>query len=212
MQHYRPFALLGALVALVYLAGWFDPIERALSDLRAGLVERAASGDLLIVAIDPVSLQALERWPWPRRYHAEAIERLLAAGAARIAYDVDFSAPSQPGDDQALAEALAHAGSERIVLPVFRQLRQTTDNQIEPFDTGTAARCFATMSAPLSIDLRPDSDGRVRRIARDAPRQGEDLPTAPVWLQGDPGAPATPMTQRPDPDRLQHRSRTRYRS
>ena len=43
----------------------------------------------------------------PRRYHAEAIERLLAAGAARIAYDVDFSTPSQPGDDRMLAEALA---------------------------------------------------------------------------------------------------------
>jgi hypothetical protein len=59
MQHYRPFALLGALVAMVYLAGWFDPIERALSDWRAGLVRRAASGDLLVVALDPVRLQAL---------------------------------------------------------------------------------------------------------------------------------------------------------
>jgi diguanylate cyclase (GGDEF)-like protein/PAS domain S-box-containing protein len=185
MQHYRPFALLGALVAVAYLAGWFDPIERTLSDLRAGLVERPASGDLLLVAIDPVSLQALERWPWPRRYHAEAIERLLAAGAARIAYDADFSAPSQPGDDQALAEALAHAGPGRIVLPVFRHLRQTTDNAIEPFDTAPLP-LFRDHVGTVSIDLRADSDGRVRRIARNAPRAGQDLPTAPAWLQGEP--------------------------
>jgi diguanylate cyclase (GGDEF)-like protein/PAS domain S-box-containing protein len=190
MQHYRPFALLGALVALVYLAGWFDPIERALSDWRAGLVQRAASGDLLVVALDPVSLQALERWPWPRRYHAEAIERLLAAGAVRIAYDVDFSAPSQPGDDRMLAEALAHAGPERIVLPVFRYLRQTTDNRIEPVDTGPLAP-FRDHVGVVAIDLRPDSDGRVRRIARGAPRQDRNLPTAPVWLQGDPAVPAS---------------------
>ena len=187
MQHYRPFALLGALVAVAYLAGWFDPIERALSDLRAGLVERAASGDLLVVAIDPVSLQALERWPWPRRYHAEAIERLVAAGAGRIAYDADFSAPSQPGDDQALADALARAGSGRVVLPVFRNLRQTADNQIEPFDTAPLP-LFGEHVGSVAIDLRADSDGRVRRTARTAPRQGLTLPTAPYWLQGEPSA------------------------
>jgi diguanylate cyclase (GGDEF)-like protein/PAS domain S-box-containing protein len=191
MQHYRPFALVGALVAVVYLAGWFDPIERALTELRAGLAERAASKDLLIVAIDPVSLQALERWPWPRRYHAEAIERLLAAGATRIAYDLDFSVPMQPGDDQALADALAQAGSERIVLPVFRHLRQTADNRIEPFDVAPLP-LFRAHAGTVAIDLRPDSDGRVRRIARYAPRGGVNLPTAPVWLQGEPQAAVDP--------------------
>ncbi len=189
MQHYRPFALLGALVAMVYLAGWFDPIERALSDLRAGLVERAATGDLAIVAIDPVSLHALERWPWPRHYHAEAIERLLAAGAARIVYDVDFSAPSQPGEDQALAEALARAGPERIALPVFRQLRQTPENRIEPFDTAPLP-LFRDHVSAVAIDLRPDSDGSVRRISRSARRHGQDLPTAAAWLDADAGGAA----------------------
>jgi diguanylate cyclase (GGDEF)-like protein/PAS domain S-box-containing protein len=182
MQHHRPFALLGALVAMVYLAGWFDPIERTLADLRAGLVERAATGDLVVVAIDPVSLQALERWPWPRRYHAEAIERLLAAGAAGIAYDVDFSAAAQPDDDMALAAALVQAGPERIVLPVFRHLRQTADNRIELVDT-LPLPLFREHVGIVAIDLRPDSDGRVRRIARHAARHGEDLATAAGWLQ-----------------------------
>jgi diguanylate cyclase (GGDEF)-like protein/PAS domain S-box-containing protein len=189
MQPYRPFALLGALVAMVYLAGWFDAIERSLSDLRAGLVERTASGDLLIVALDPVSLHALERWPWPRHYHAEAIERLLAAGAVRIAYDVDLRAPSQPAEDQALALALAQAGPERIALPVFRHLRQITDNLIEPFDTAPLP-LFGEHVSTVSIDPRPDSDGQVRRIARTATRHGEALPTIPTWLQGEPNAPA----------------------
>lgn len=123
MQHYRPFALLGALVAAIYLAGWFDLIERHLSDLRAGITEQAASGDLVIIAIDPASLQAIEQWPWPRHYHAEAIDRLVEAGAARIAYDIDLSGRSRPEEDQQLADALASAGPERIALPVFQHLR-----------------------------------------------------------------------------------------
>ena len=102
----------------------------------------------------------------PRRSSA-----CVAAGAARIAYDADFSAPSQPGDDQALADALAHAGPGRVVLPVFRHLRQTTDNQIEPFDTAPLP-LFRDHVGIVAIDLRADSDGRVRRIARNAPRQG----------------------------------------
>ena len=73
----------------------------------------------------------------PRR--EQPLDR-LGVIAARIAYDVDFSTPSQRGDDRMLAEALAHAGPERIVLPVFRYLRQTTDNRIEPVDTGPLNR------------------------------------------------------------------------
>ncbi len=194
MQQYRPFALLGALVAVMYLAGWFDLVERPLSDWRAGLAERAASGDLLIVTLDPASLHALERWPWPRHYHAEAIDRLLEAGAARIAYDVDFGAASLPEEDQTLALALARAGPERIALPVFRHLRQTADNRIEPYDT-TPPPLFDDHVSTVSIDLRPDSDGRVRRIASRATRREGVLPTAPAWLYGGAGPGADDGSQ-----------------
>ena len=122
MPRHRPFLLVGLLVAGLYLGGWLDKVERDLTDLRARLHTRPASGELLVVAIDPASLQALSAaWPWPRRYHAEVLSRLLEAGAGRVAFDIDFSSPSTPEDDRALEEVLAAAGPERVALAVHRQ-------------------------------------------------------------------------------------------
>jgi CHASE2 domain-containing sensor protein len=110
MPRHRPFLLAGLLIAGLYIGGWLDKSERDLIDLRARLHARAASGELLVVAIDPASLQALNRWPWPRRYHAEVLRRLLAAGARRVAFDLDFSSSFGAEDDRVLEEVLAAAG------------------------------------------------------------------------------------------------------
>ena len=48
------------------------------------------------------------------------IERLIDAGATRIAVAIDFSTPSDVQNDRRLAAALARAGPERVALPVFR--------------------------------------------------------------------------------------------
>ena len=94
IPRYRPFALVALLVSTLYVCGWLESIERDLLDLRARLQKRPASGELVLVTIDPASLQALNSWPWPRCYHAQVLERLLAAGARRIAFDIDFSSSS----------------------------------------------------------------------------------------------------------------------
>jgi diguanylate cyclase (GGDEF)-like protein/PAS domain S-box-containing protein len=187
MQPYRLFALLGVLVAAVYLAGWFDAVERQLLDLRTGLSERPASDQLLIVAIDSVSLRALGDWPWPRRFHAEAIERLVGAGAARIAYDVDLSSPTEASEDQALAEAFALASPDRIALPTLRHLRQTADQRIERFERAPLP-LFSDHVSAASIEVRADADGLVRRLGEDAVARDVTLPSMPVWLLGDPAA------------------------
>jgi diguanylate cyclase (GGDEF)-like protein/PAS domain S-box-containing protein len=187
MQPYRLFAVLGVLVAAVYLAGWFDAIERQLLDLRTGLSERSASDELLIVAIDTVSLRALGGWPWPRRHHADAVERLVGAGAARIAYDVDLSAPTEASEDQILAEAFALAGPDRIGLPIFQRLRQTADHGIERFEQAPLP-LFGDHASATSIELRPDADGLVRRLGGAAPAGDVTVPSMPAWLLGDPGA------------------------
>jgi adenylate cyclase len=68
--------------------------------------------DLAIVGIDEQSFTELgEQWPFPRSLHAEAITRLKRDGARVIAYDVQFTEPSNPADDQALADAIARAGN-----------------------------------------------------------------------------------------------------
>lgn len=50
------------------------------------------------------------RWPFPRRYHAQLIDDLRRAGARAIVFDVEFVFPTDPRDDNALLESIAHAG------------------------------------------------------------------------------------------------------
>src|SRR5688572_10582780 len=160
MRPYRPFVFVAALIATVYLVDWLSFVDRSLLDARAHFWSRQASGDLVVVAIDPASLHALRhlQWPWPRRHHAEVLKRLLAAGASRIAFDFDFSSSQTPRDDRALAEVLAMAGPQRVALAVHRQLVR---NQI--FDTAPL-HTFRRFAAWASINVRPDPEGRIRAL------------------------------------------------
>jgi CHASE2 domain-containing sensor protein len=68
--------------------------------------------DLVVVAIDDVTFSDLDRqWPFPRRLHAQAIDRLRAAGARTIVYDVQFTEPTNERDDLALFDAVRRAGN-----------------------------------------------------------------------------------------------------
>ncbi|MAA64458.1 MAG: histidine kinase [Alteromonadaceae bacterium] len=72
------------------------------------------SPDLELVAVDEKSLRALGRWPWPRKLHAELIDKLTDAGARVVVFDVLFS--EQSDDDSLLANAMKRNG--KVVLPV----------------------------------------------------------------------------------------------
>ncbi len=148
-----------------------------------GSNSRSATGEILVVAIDPQSLHSLDVWPWPRRYYAEVIEALLAAGAERIALDIDLSSSSQPADDQRLVEALAAAGPTRVALPVFRQLHPAGDGTLEIVDTGPNG-LFAPHVALVHADFQPDEDGLVRRLESHYQRHGQAIPAVSVWLLG----------------------------
>ena len=56
--------------------------------------------DVAIVRIDPQSLRAYPEWPWPRQLYAKAVDRLTDAGAAAIAFDVDFSTAREAEGDE----------------------------------------------------------------------------------------------------------------
>ena len=60
-----------------------------------------------LIAIDEPSMAAIgQQWPWPRSQHAELIEQLRSAGAKAIAFDIVFAEPTDPEEDQALANAM----------------------------------------------------------------------------------------------------------
>jgi EAL domain-containing protein (putative c-di-GMP-specific phosphodiesterase class I)/CHASE2 domain-containing sensor protein len=131
-QERKPWRLLliVAVVGLLFGAiGAGTPIEDMLRTARNKLHRHNASGDIVLVKIDNESLQQVGRWPWPRRYHAQLIDRLTAAGAKRIFYDIQFYAATDSDDDQKLSDSIDRSG--RVVLPIGSSLHagNTTADQ-----------------------------------------------------------------------------------
>lgn len=151
-------AVLVALsAALLSWAGAFGPIEDALTVKRAELLARKPTGDVVLVEVDARSLAGLRSWPWPRRYHAQVVRQLTAAGASVIAFDVDFSARSEGGDAE-LGAAIRDA--QHVVLPTFEQRASGRPNERRILATRPDA---AFRDAWVGgVNIFPDRDGTVR--------------------------------------------------
>jgi adenylate cyclase len=54
---------------------------------------------VVIVAADEKSMAEFGQWPWPRRVHADIINRLTDAGAKAIALDILFSKPDATDEE-----------------------------------------------------------------------------------------------------------------
>jgi diguanylate cyclase (GGDEF)-like protein/PAS domain S-box-containing protein len=147
------------LVALV-LTGVPAALKDALVDLRFEIFPRQATGDVVVVAIDPPSIGSIGVWPWPRRLHAEMIEKLVRAGAAGIAFDIDFSSSSTPDGDEALAKALQRAGGS-VILPSFEQSVKSGNRKILFHNRPLPA--FLKHAWPAIVNVSAEPDGVVRR-------------------------------------------------
>jgi len=103
------FALRRSLIYLLPLALLFVALSMrvAASDLmeRLSLIcfdfyQKAAlrvAGDapIRVVDIDDPSLSKIGQWPWPRAVVAQLVDRLREAGAAVVAFDIDFAEPDR---------------------------------------------------------------------------------------------------------------------
>ncbi len=159
---HSPAALALYAVLFAIIMGWLQPFELRLLDLRAALTRHTVDSDVVLIEIDEHSLQRLQSWPWPRRYHAQLLDALRDVGVKDIFYDVDFSSASSPEDDRRLAAALANYPRERIMLPAFIQPRSSleTGSLLDSMPLPTL-RNHSTLA---SVNLHPDDDGLVRRI------------------------------------------------
>ena len=96
MQRAIPIAA-ALLAAALGLLNFVHNIELQTYDLRVEATSHpsAPSRDIVLVAIDNVSIRSLEpvvgRWPWPRLVHATVIDYLASAGAKVVAYDILFA-------------------------------------------------------------------------------------------------------------------------
>ncbi len=161
MKRFMPHLLVFFLVAAAYLGGFLKTLDLALTDLNFSILQREASQQIVVVEIDVRSLKTLDSWPWPRRYHAAVIERLIAAGADAVALDIDFSSRSNPVDDEALRSAIARSGN-KVVLPIFKQYDRGVGDQPQiiyssPHPAVDGGAVLAT------VNVQTEPDGRVRR-------------------------------------------------
>ncbi len=162
------------LVATLYGLGFLDFLEIKLLDARFRLLQRAPSGDLVLVELDTASLKELPVWPWPRSFHAEVVDKLQAAGAALVAFDVDFSSLSSAAEDETLTRAFA-AAEPPVILPAFLQSSLGPDGESKIVETAPLP-AFAEHAALASVSVSAESDGRVRRIAQSTPWGDSRLP------------------------------------
>jgi diguanylate cyclase (GGDEF)-like protein/PAS domain S-box-containing protein len=182
MKQYRPHLLVACVLAVTLLTGMHNALQNALTDMRFSWFPRQASGNIVLVAIDSPSIEKMGVWPWPRRLHAELIDRLESAGANTIAFDVDFSSPSKPEFDQAFVDALQRAGGS-VALPAFQQL--VKDNE-----RGTSVHVsrplpqFAKNAWSAVVNVTVDPDGLVRRYSLGERMEGRYLPSLGALLAG----------------------------
>jgi diguanylate cyclase (GGDEF)-like protein/PAS domain S-box-containing protein len=156
-------------------------LSNAITDLRFGWITRPATGSVVVVAIDPRSLDAVGIWPWPRHLHAELIERLQRAGATDIAFDVDFSSSSDKTSDEAFAAGLAAAGGS-VVLPIFKQIGRGTDaGALHITQPTKQLRDSAWLAL---VNVATDRDSRIRTYPLGDVIQGQFVPSLGALLSG----------------------------
>lgn len=155
--------LVGLALAASIFAGVFGTIPAQLSDFL--YKPYPASGQVVIVAIDDKSVQAIGALPWQRQTIASLINTLAQAHPRVIALDVVLADPAN--GDAAVAQAMQNV--PRMIQPLIgvQATRLTSpSNGFPDFDVGLKPPAsLLTVNTQLGHDMiMPDPDGVVRRI------------------------------------------------
>ena len=87
------------------------PLEDALTGFRTALRYEVADDDIVVVTLDDRTLDELRVDDAPRHLDAVLVDKLIAAGVNRIAFDRAYNFLEGPDEDKVLAEALSrHPG------------------------------------------------------------------------------------------------------
>ena len=157
-----------AVLAIVLQhAGALTAPELQTVDLRYSVRgERAAPDDVVVVAIDDRTLAGLRFEPelallgFPRSLHGRVIDRLHESGARTIAYDVQFTEPTVPQQDNRLIGSVGDAGGAVLATTLADRRGRTNVFGGEEVLRSVHARAA---SAVVSTDA-----GVVRRFERTA--------------------------------------------
>lgn len=167
-----------AMAAIMIVSGLDVRADRLLDPVRAAMSLRAPTGRVVVVEMDAASIGAIQRWPWPREHYAAVVDRLRAAGAASITFDVDLSSANTTAGDRRLAKALARADG-LVALPTFGQ--QARSGDLRSIDS-LPLPIFRPHVALASVSMQPDSDGVVRRAPYGTVTDGLPRPSLSAYI------------------------------
>ena len=135
---------------------------------------------IVIISIEDKTLTGLDArgnlrsWPMNRKRHAKVIDELHGAGAKVIAYDVQFTEPSETEEDYEADNALIMAvrAAAPTVVMATTEVGETGETSV--FGGGEGLKY--SRAAVGNSNYAADDDGRIRRMAFKI----DDLPTFPI--------------------------------
>jgi adenylate cyclase len=214
LQRKRLLLLLVGIVAsglgvLAYTTGALYSLEAQSVNARFAIrgTDRALVKNFVVVQVDDWSISQMEQaglhaqWPFPRRYDATVIDRLLAAGAKLIAYDVQFTEKTDPTDDDALITAVDKAhnmvlatttvshGSSDVFGggPILQQIGARVGNSTVLADSDGVLRDtqYSYQGLPMfGVEIADDASGRTVKPSLFGGRQTTPVP---IDYAGPPG-------------------------
>ena len=151
-------ALTGAVLG-AYAGGVLRQLEDDAVDARFAVRgAQPAPRNVAVVEVDDVTFDELdEQWPFPRSMHGRVIDRISADGPSAIAYDVQFTEPTEESEDNALIDAVARAGN--VVLAASEVDPQGGTNV---FGGGSVLSDVGARAG--NTTLPPDQGGVLRRL------------------------------------------------
>lgn len=151
------WALFFVVIAGLGTLGGLGTVDAWITDTALRNDPRPVARDVVIVAIDDISLARIGRWPWPRDVHARLLDVLTDAGSRAVGLDVIFSEPDATYDI-ALAGAMQRHG--RVVLPL-RLAPMDGHGELVSLPVPTLAAAAAGLG---QLHLDRDADGAVRAL------------------------------------------------
>ncbi|MGO9958035.1 MAG: CHASE2 domain-containing protein [Solirubrobacteraceae bacterium] len=163
--------LLGAVIGIVIVrAPLLGGLEQSTLAARFALRSNAPPAGVAVVAIDDRSFAALRHaWPFPRSWDGRVLEQLHRAGARAVFYDVQFTEPTTPAEDDALYDALGRTGGATLATT-------ETDGHGHSNVLGGDANLALVHSQAAASAFPVDQGGVIDRL----PYELDNLPTAAV--------------------------------
>ncbi len=154
--------------------------------------EHPPPAEIVLIQLDETAHQQLDQplaQPWDRRLHGRLVDRLTAAGAKMIVFDILFH-DSNPEQDAAFAEAIKKHGNVILAGEILRKL-DSSQQQILLLATPELRRAAAGWGL---TEVPIDSDGVVRRIRQVIPTDFGDKPSlSEIIRQKITGKPPAPV-------------------